>query len=42
LDPTKYTVINPTEELKLEEEDDITSISFYKAKLTDTTFQINE
>jgi hypothetical protein len=42
LDPTKYTVIDPTEELELEEEDDTTSIPFYKTKLTDTTFQINE
>jgi hypothetical protein len=42
LDPTKYTVIDPTEELELEEEDDTTSILFYKAELTDTTFQINE
>jgi hypothetical protein len=42
LDPIKYTVIDSTEELKLEEEDDTTSISFYKAELTDTTFQINE
>jgi predicted aspartyl protease len=42
LDPIKYTVIDPTEELELEEEDDTTSIPFYKAELTDTTFQINE
>jgi hypothetical protein len=42
LDPTKYTVIDPTEELELEEEDDTTSIPFYKAELTGTTFQINE
>jgi hypothetical protein len=42
LDPIKYTVINPTEKLELEEEDDTTSIPFYKAELTDTTFQIND
>jgi predicted aspartyl protease len=42
LDPTKYTVIDPTEELELEEEDDTTSIPFYKAELIGTTFQINE
>jgi hypothetical protein len=42
LDSIKYTVIDPTEELELEEEDDTTSISFYKAELTDITFQINE
>jgi hypothetical protein len=38
---TKYTIIDLTEKLKLEEEDN-TFIPFYKAELTDITFQINE
>jgi hypothetical protein len=42
LNPTKYTVIDLTKELELEEDNDTTSIPFYKAELTDTTFQIND
>ena len=43
LDPTKYTVIDPTEELELEDEEEIdNNLPFYKAEITKTTFQVDD
>src|SRR5438094_2759506 len=42
LDPTRYTVIDPTEELELEDEKFENSTPFYKAELVESTFQIDD
>ncbi|CAB5200109.1 unnamed protein product [Rhizophagus irregularis] len=43
LDPTKYTVIDPVDELELEDElEDTIEVPFYKAEITKSTFQIND
>ncbi|EXX64284.1 hypothetical protein RirG_144230 [Rhizophagus irregularis DAOM 197198w] len=43
LDPTKYTVIDPVDELELEDElEDTIAVSFYKTEITKSTFQIND
>ncbi|PKC50629.1 hypothetical protein RhiirA1_405945, partial [Rhizophagus irregularis] len=43
LDPTKYTVIDPVDELELEDElEDTIVVPFYKAEITKSTFQIND
>ncbi|GBC25874.2 retroviral-like aspartic protease 1 [Rhizophagus irregularis DAOM 181602=DAOM 197198] len=43
LDPTKYTVIDPVDELELEDElEDTIAVPFYKAEITKSTFQIND
>jgi len=42
LDPTKYTVIDPTEELELEEEEVENNTPFYKAEMVKSTFQIDD
>jgi hypothetical protein len=42
LDPTKYTVIDPVDELELEDElEDTIAVPFYKAEITKSAFQIN-
>ncbi|CAB5196282.1 unnamed protein product [Rhizophagus irregularis] len=43
LDPTKYTVIDPVDELELEDElEDTIAVPFYKTEITKSTFQIND
>ncbi|PKC51381.1 hypothetical protein RhiirA1_405561, partial [Rhizophagus irregularis] len=43
LDPTKYTVIDPVDELELEDElEDTIAVPFYKAEITESTFQVND
>jgi 8-oxo-dGTP pyrophosphatase MutT (NUDIX family)/predicted aspartyl protease len=42
LDPTKYTVIDPTEELEIEDEEGVdNNLPFYKAEINQTTFQVD-
>src|SRR5438034_4957500 len=42
LDPTKYTVIDPTEELELEEDEVENNTPFYKAEMVKSAFQIDD
>jgi hypothetical protein len=42
LDPSKYVVIDATEELELEDEEYENNVPFYKAELKESTFQIDE
>ena len=42
LDPTKYTVIDPTEELELEEEEDNKDVTFYKAEIIHNNLHIED
>jgi ADP-ribose pyrophosphatase YjhB (NUDIX family) len=42
LDPTKYTMIDPTEELELEDDEDEKEITFYKAEIVDNNLYVKD